>query len=148
MNLPRAHAYMREWMEKNGLASVVCELRDGEFRAKDGAELSAENERLTRWRKLIDAAPTVDAQGAAIARFQKVEELQPFIQHWKDEVGRLKAENAKLKAHLEGAKALVDENIRLTRIIDEISKWQIEGFGELRPHVERVEQSYPMQGEV
>lgn len=69
-----------------------------------------ENERLNRWKELIERAPEFEAQKVAVERFLKTEAMQPIIQVWREKVNSLEAENVEL---LSALKALEDEAFRV-----------------------------------
>lgn len=68
--------------------------------ATEVAALRAENERLSRWRELIEKCPG-EALEVAQDRLKLSELIRPFISEWKKVNTSLKAENERLRTALE-----------------------------------------------
>lgn len=58
-------------------------------------ELEAENERLSRWRRLLLECPKGEARQTGLERFAMSDGIQPIIAAWKNRVAELEAELAK-----------------------------------------------------
>ena len=54
--------------------------------------LQRENERLSRWRRLLIETPKGEARQTGLERFAQVEALQPMIEPWREKVAEYKAE--------------------------------------------------------
>jgi hypothetical protein len=69
------------------LARLLADFADDMATEETGC-LRVENERLTRWKKLIEACPE-GARAITIDRFLQTERMQPILLEWKKRVARL-----------------------------------------------------------